>query len=56
VSSPVLDQHLSFAQRCEDLAVEKFGIMEQAHHVRGWWQTSNFGFNEAWPILSLYRC
>ena len=24
VPSPVLDQHLSFTQRCEDLAVEKF--------------------------------
>ena len=33
VASPVLDQHLRLAQRREDLAVQKLGIMEQEHQT-----------------------
>jgi hypothetical protein len=55
VSPPVLDQDLSLTQCREDLAVEKLGIMEQAHHFWVWRRRADFGFNAAWSIRSSFK-
>ncbi len=33
VTAPILNDNLSFLQRVEDLSIEEFAIMEQAHQA-----------------------
>jgi hypothetical protein len=55
VASPVLDQNFRLAKCREDLAVQKLGIMEQAHHFWVWRRRADFGFNAAWSIRSSFK-